>query len=72
MDWRGCELVEVIAGKVSGAPLILETRIPADLIVNLFESGYSIGEIIDDYPGLKPDVVHEIVAFAHARQAQHA
>jgi uncharacterized protein (DUF433 family) len=33
MDWTGCEIVEVIPGKVSGVPLIKNSRVPADLVV---------------------------------------
>ena len=31
-DWSQCPLVEVIPGKVSGAPLLKNTRLPVDAI----------------------------------------
>ena len=71
MDWTGCELVEVIPGKVSGVPLVVGTRIPADLVLDLFNSGYSVNEIVDDYPSLTPAVIAEMVSFAQVRQMQH-
>ncbi len=45
MDWNGCELVEVIPGKVSGVPLVKGTRIPADVIVGNFDAGSPVDEI---------------------------
>jgi hypothetical protein len=32
LDWSDCPLVEVIPGKVSGAPLLKNTRLPVDAI----------------------------------------
>lgn len=72
MDWSGCELVEIIPGKHSGDPLVVGTRIPADLVLDLFDSDYSMKEILDDYPSLTEEIVSRIVAFARARQMQHA
>jgi hypothetical protein len=37
MDWAGCQLVEVVPGKVAGKPVIKGTRILADTIVEDFE-----------------------------------
>jgi len=62
MDWSGYELVEVIPGKHSGDPLVVGTRIPADLVLDLFDSGYPMKEILDDYPSLTEEIVSRIVA----------
>jgi uncharacterized protein (DUF433 family) len=45
MDWSGCEIVEVIPGKVSGAPILKGTRVQADSIVENYESGSPVEEI---------------------------
>jgi uncharacterized protein (DUF433 family) len=66
MDWSGCELVEVIPGKVSGVPLVVGTRIPADLIVGDYELGSTIEEIEVSYPSLSQDTIKTLIAFAHA------
>ncbi len=66
MDWSGCELVEVIPGKVSGVPLVVGTRIPADLIVGDYELGSTIEEIEVIYPSLSQDTIKTLIAFAHA------
>ncbi len=35
MDWTGCPVVERIPGKVSGAPVIVHSRVrPDDLVAN--------------------------------------
>ena len=33
IDWTGCELVERIPGKVSGTPLLKNTRLPVEAIL---------------------------------------
>lgn len=55
MDWTGCELVEVIPGKVSGAPLVVGTRIPAEVILKNLEAGSPLEEIEENYPALNKE-----------------
>jgi hypothetical protein len=38
LDWSGCPLVEVIPGKVSGAPLLKNTRLPVDAITGNYDA----------------------------------
>ena len=64
MDWSGCDLVEVIPGKVSGAPLIKGTRIPADAILGNFEAGSPIEEIAENYPSASIEVIQKLLAYA--------
>jgi len=66
MDWSGCELVEVIPGKVSGVPLVVGARIPADLIVGDSELGSTVEEIEESYPSLTQATIKRLIAFAHA------
>lgn len=70
MDWGGCELVEVIPGKVSGVPLVVGTRIPADVILRNFEAGSPIEEIGENYPALSPDTISRLLSFAAAVRAK--
>ena len=38
MDWSGCPFVERVSGKVSGAPVVVHSRVrPDDLIANRAE-----------------------------------
>lgn len=52
VDWTGCELVERIPGKVSGRPVVRDTRFLADTIVQHAELGSSLEEIHENYPDL--------------------
>jgi uncharacterized protein (DUF433 family) len=68
MDWSGCDLVEVIPGKVSGAPLVKNTRIPADLVLHLIESDYTVEAILQSYPSLTAEIVQKIGNYAASRK----
>lgn len=72
MDWSGCELVEVIPGKVSGVPLVVGTRIPADVIVKNFSAGSPVEEIEENYPSLSRETITALLAFAESRRLQPA
>jgi uncharacterized protein (DUF433 family) len=63
-DWSGCELVEVIPGKVSGRPLLKGTRIPADVIIENYDLGCPIEELHEDYPSLSTDTIQQLIRFA--------
>ena len=53
IDWSGCPDVERIPGKVSGAWLVVGTRIPAAAVVDNAEAGYSPEDIVAKiYPSL--------------------
>ena len=38
VDWSYCPLVEVIPGKVSGVPLLRNTRLPVDAITGNYDA----------------------------------
>ena len=67
IDWSGCEVVEVIPGKVSGVPILKGTRVQADSIVENYESGESIADIAYNFD-LEPDSIRAVLAYAGARQ----
>ena len=54
MDWSGCDLVEVIPGKVSGVPLVRRTRVPVDLVIASRDGGETVEEIAYNYD-LRPE-----------------
>jgi len=64
MDWSGCELVEVIPGKVSSVPLVVGARIPADVIFDYVDSGSPLEEIARDYPSLSQATIAALLAYA--------
>jgi uncharacterized protein (DUF433 family) len=80
VDWSGCSLVEVVAGKVSGAPLLKNTRLPVEAITSNYDAfrkqGLSpeeaIVETLDCYPEAGADTIQDILKYraTHTYQAQ--
>jgi uncharacterized protein (DUF433 family) len=68
MDWSGCKVVEAVPGKVSGRPILKGTRVPADAILENFESGESIQEIAYNFD-LNPDDIRKVLTYAATRQS---
>ena len=66
MDWSGCDIVEMIPGKVSGVPLIRNTRVPAETVAESAELGESPEEIAYNYD-LRLEDVLAILAYAQIR-----
>jgi uncharacterized protein (DUF433 family) len=59
--------VESVPGRVSGRPVLKGTRMPADDIVENYESGSPVQEIAENF-GLKPDDIRTILAYAAAHR----
>jgi uncharacterized protein (DUF433 family) len=72
MEWDGCELVEVVPGKVSGQPILRGTRILADTIVEDYEMGSPIEEIAENYPSISTETILSLLSFAESRRTQAA
>jgi len=72
MDWSGCELVEVIPGKVSGQPLVKDTLIPADFVIESYELTGSVEEVLEEFPRLTSEIVLRLVEFARVHQEASA
>jgi len=63
MDWSGCPLVEIVPGKVSGAPILKGTRLPADVIVENYAGGSPVEEIEENF-GISQSDIRTILAYA--------
>ena len=63
MDWSACDIVEIIPGKVSGVPLVRNTRVPAETVIESAELGESPEEIAYNYDLRLEDVI-AILAYA--------
>jgi len=72
MDWINCEFVEQIPGKCSGLPTVRGTRIFPETVLQYFDRGASVEEIIEDFPILAADVVRSLLAFAGGERRQLA
>lgn len=65
MDWTGCDLVEQVAGKMGGRPVIKGTRIEPETVVIEEECGRTPEQTNADFPTLSVDIILKIRAFAH-------
>jgi len=54
---------------VGNAPVLAGTRIPTSAIWNFYEDGYTVEEIIDEYPRLSPEDVQAAIDFEQERRA---
>lgn len=65
MDWAGCDLVEVVEGKVGGRPVVKGTRIPAETVLIDSELGCTPEETHENFPTLPIEIIKKLAAFAH-------
>lgn len=56
--------IESIAEILGGKPVIKGTRIPVELVLELVQVGYSVDEILKEYPHLNRDALLEVLRFA--------
>jgi uncharacterized protein (DUF433 family) len=72
MDWTGCEVVEVVPGKVSGVPILKGSRVQADAVLQNAESGESVEDIAYNFD-LDPEDIRKVLSYAASRQTvKHA
>jgi uncharacterized protein (DUF433 family) len=57
LDWSQCPAVESIPGKVSGAWLFKDTRMPVSIVFENLEAGASIDEIMEWFDVSREQVV---------------
>jgi uncharacterized protein (DUF433 family) len=78
IDWSDCPLVEVIPGKVSGAPLLKNTRLPVEAVTGNYDafiedglaSDAAIVETLDCYPEISVEVIKAILNYRAEHQFQ--
>jgi uncharacterized protein (DUF433 family) len=70
IDWLECELIEQIHGKVSGRPIVRGTRILPDAIVNSYDMGETIEDLLEGYPSLTAAEIERLIEFAHAQRRE--
>ena len=71
MDWSECPVVEVVPGKVSGAPILKHSRVTADAVLESHQLGESVEEIAYSFD-LNPDDIRKVLAYAESRQATYS
>jgi len=78
VDWSDCPLVEIIPGKVSGAPLLKDTRLPVEAITSNYDAfraeglapESAISETLDCYPEAGVDNIRAILEYRAAHSWQ--
>jgi uncharacterized protein (DUF433 family) len=64
LDWSRCPVVESVPGKVSGAWVLKNTRMPVATIFENLEAGASLDNIMEWFDGLDRAQVKAVIAFA--------
>jgi uncharacterized protein (DUF433 family) len=70
IDWTDCPLVEVKPGVQSGAPVLRDTRMPVNAIVDNLEFGVDVEEIAEQFE-ITADRIEAILAFAQSHRVAH-
>jgi uncharacterized protein (DUF433 family) len=63
LDWSQCPAVESIPGKVSGAWVFRNTRMPVSIVFDNLEAGATIDEIVEWFD-VTPEQVKAVIEFA--------
>jgi uncharacterized protein (DUF433 family) len=64
LDWSQCPAVESVPGKVSGAWVFKDTRMPVSVVFENLEDGITIDELTALYDGLTREQVQAVLDFA--------
>lgn len=64
IDWSGCSLVQRDPLKLCGAPNIDGIRITPETIVDNYESGFTVAEIIEMFPAVSEQQARTILDYA--------
>ena len=63
LDWSQCPVVESIPGKVGGAWVFRNTRMPVSIVFDNLEAGATIDEIVEWFD-VTPEQVKAVIEFA--------
>jgi len=64
LDWSQCPAVERVPGKVSGAWLFRDTRVPVTALFENLEDGATVGQFLEWFPGVTHQQVETVLEFA--------
>jgi len=65
LDWSQCSSVESIPGKVSGAWVFKDTRMPVSIVFENLEAGATIDEVMDWFHLTRQQIV-SVLEFANS------
>jgi len=63
LDWSQCPAVESIPGKVSGAWVFKNTRMPVTTVFENLQDGMTIDELIETFDGLTREQIESVLKF---------
>jgi uncharacterized protein (DUF433 family) len=66
--WKDCAAVETVAGRLGGRPVVKNSRVAADTVLESEELGETAEETASNY-GLQLQDVLDIRSYAHHRKA---
>jgi len=64
LDWSQCPAVESVPGKLSGAWVLKDTRMPVSAIFENLEAGANLDDLMEWFAGLDREQVEEVIRFA--------
>jgi uncharacterized protein (DUF433 family) len=64
LDWSKCPAVERIPGKVSGAWLFKNSRVPVKALFENIEGGATVQEFLEWFPGVSREQVEAVLDHA--------
>ncbi len=64
LNWSECSAVERVPGKVSGAWLFKGTRVPVKALFENLESGASVEDFLEWFPGVKREQIEAVLDHA--------
>ena len=70
MDWTHCPAVERVPGKVSGAWLFKNTRVPVRALFENLEGGATVGQFLEWFPGVNREQAMTVLKFAESSLAE--
>ncbi len=70
LHWSQCPAVERIPGKVSGAWLFKNTRVPVKALFENIEGGATVQEFLEWFPGVTSEQVEAVLD--HAQRSLEA
>lgn len=63
MDWTQCRVIEHDPSKVSDAWVFRETRIPVQALFDNLDSGATVDEFLEWFPGVSREQIDEVLTF---------
>ena len=63
IDWSQCPAEERVPGKVSGAWLFRDTRVPVRVLFDNIEGGANVQDFLEAFPGVTPANVCAVLQF---------